>query len=192
MISREVFSQRLNKLRQIKNISHEKLAAELGLTRTTVSHWENGLRLPSLEVAAELAGFFNVSLDYLIGRSDDPRCALCFQEGSLTFDVSKRLRELRKNADMTIYRLSKESQVEDSFLRALEKENIKNITVNVLSKICDALGVTLAEFFQDDKVDFSSAGHKRLQLLIAKLSPKDIELLIAFTQRIVDGYDSDK
>jgi transcriptional regulator with XRE-family HTH domain len=73
MISRKVFSQRLNKLRQKKNISHEKLANELGLTRTTISHWENGIRLPSLETAAALADYFDVSLDYLVGRSDDPR-----------------------------------------------------------------------------------------------------------------------
>lgn len=109
----------------------------------------------------------------------------------MAFDVAKRLYELRNSAGMTIYRLSKESHVADSFLREFEKGIKKNITVNVLSKICDALGVTLAEFFQDDKVDFSSAGHKRLQLLLAKLSPKDVDLLIAFTQRIVDGYDSD-
>jgi len=73
MISRKIFSQRLNRLRQAKNISHEKLANELGLTRATVSHWENGLRLPSLEIATALADFFDVSLDYLVGRSDDPR-----------------------------------------------------------------------------------------------------------------------
>jgi transcriptional regulator with XRE-family HTH domain len=73
MISRKVFSQRLYELRQNKNISHEKLANELGLTRATVSHWESGLRLPSLEVATALADFFDVSLDYLVGRSDNPR-----------------------------------------------------------------------------------------------------------------------
>ncbi|MEK5166554.1 helix-turn-helix transcriptional regulator [Paenibacillus sp. FSL R5-0527] len=36
-----------------------------------VSHWERGTRTPSLEVACALADYFDVSLDYLVGRSDD-------------------------------------------------------------------------------------------------------------------------
>lgn len=73
MISRKLFSERLYRLRKSANISHEKLAEELGLTRTTISHWENGKRLPSLDVIASLADYFDVSIDYLVGRSDNPK-----------------------------------------------------------------------------------------------------------------------
>jgi transcriptional regulator with XRE-family HTH domain len=108
----------------------------------------------------------------------------------MAFDVAKRLYELRNQAGMTIYRLSKSSNVADSFIRELEKGVKKNISVKVLEKICVALGITLAQFFQEEKVDVSNESYKRLHFLINKLNQEDIELLISFAQRIIDSYNN--
>lgn len=62
----------MRELRQSKGLTLEQLAKELGLVKQTVGHWETGIRVPSLEIAAVIADYFNVSLDYLIGRSNDP------------------------------------------------------------------------------------------------------------------------
>ncbi|MDU4959079.1 MAG: helix-turn-helix transcriptional regulator [Sporomusaceae bacterium] len=70
MISRETFANRLKTLRTSKNLSHAALGNELGVSKALVGHWETGLRLPSLETADALADYFEVSLDYLVGRSD--------------------------------------------------------------------------------------------------------------------------
>jgi transcriptional regulator with XRE-family HTH domain len=70
MISREKFSERLKALRTAKNLSHAALGDKLGVSKALVGHWETGFRLPSLETADALADYFNVSLDYLVGRSD--------------------------------------------------------------------------------------------------------------------------
>lgn len=51
----------------------EQLANELGLVKQTVGNWETGFRVPSLEAIISIADFFNVSIDYLVGRSDNPK-----------------------------------------------------------------------------------------------------------------------
>lgn len=73
MFNRDIFKQRLNEIRQSRKLTIEQLAKALDLSTGAVGHWENGYRIPSLEVAATLADFFCVSIDYLVGRNDDPQ-----------------------------------------------------------------------------------------------------------------------
>ena len=68
---REKFSARLYSLRKERGLSLTALADELGITNQAVSLLEKGKRSPSFEVLCALADFFGVSLDYLVGRSDD-------------------------------------------------------------------------------------------------------------------------
>ncbi|RRJ63590.1 XRE family transcriptional regulator [Paenibacillus oralis] len=70
MFNREIFAERFKNLRLEKSISQQDIASSLRVDRTIVSHWERGTRVPSLEVACALADYFDVSLDYLVGRSD--------------------------------------------------------------------------------------------------------------------------
>lgn len=70
MISRKNFSERLKALRTAKNLSHAALGNKLGVSKALIGHWETGVRLPSLEAANALADYFDVSIDYLVGRSD--------------------------------------------------------------------------------------------------------------------------
>lgn len=72
MFQKEIFAERLLALRKEKNVSQQTLAEQLGVSFHQVSKMETGQRGASLEVACALADYFNVSLDYLCGRSDDP------------------------------------------------------------------------------------------------------------------------
>ncbi|MNJ69235.1 HTH-type transcriptional regulator Xre [compost metagenome] len=71
MFNREIFAERFKNLRLEKSFSQQDIAASLGVDRSIVSHWERGTRIPSLDVAYALADYFYVSLDYLVGRSDN-------------------------------------------------------------------------------------------------------------------------
>ncbi len=51
-------------------MSQVALAKELSVTKQAVSNWENDNILPSIETLLRIADFFNVSTDYLLGRSD--------------------------------------------------------------------------------------------------------------------------
>jgi transcriptional regulator with XRE-family HTH domain len=73
MFSQEIFCYRLRQLRQSRNLTVEQLGKEFNVKRQTVSRWELGNRLPPLDVATALAEYFNVSLDYLVGLSANPK-----------------------------------------------------------------------------------------------------------------------
>lgn len=72
MFSKESFSDRLKSLRAEKNLKQSELAAIIGVRNTAISMMESGERGPSAEVLCALADYFNVSLDYLVGRTDNP------------------------------------------------------------------------------------------------------------------------
>lgn len=66
------FSERLVSLRRLKQITQKQLAMELGISEIAVQNYESQRRKPAFDVLIALADFFSVSLDYLVGRSDNP------------------------------------------------------------------------------------------------------------------------
>ena len=66
-----IFSERLVNLRKEKGIKQETLAADLKISQQTLSKWENGHSEPTLLQLYTLAGLFDVSMDYLVGMSND-------------------------------------------------------------------------------------------------------------------------
>lgn len=64
------FSQRLRELRIRDNLTQSELAEKVGLSKSAIAMYEQGRRDPSFESQEDLADYFNVDLDYLIGRSD--------------------------------------------------------------------------------------------------------------------------
>lgn len=60
----------LKKLRLDKNISQQKLANILGVSRSTIAMWEIGGSQPDNTSLSQLADYFDVSVDYLLGRSE--------------------------------------------------------------------------------------------------------------------------
>ena len=61
------FAERLKELRLEHNLTTIQLAKELGVGDSSISRWENGLRVPSIDNLYNIAIFFGVSADYLIG-----------------------------------------------------------------------------------------------------------------------------
>ena len=58
----------LKKLRKEKGISQLKLAMDLNMTQNTISRYETGEREPGINELIKLADYFDVSIDYLVGR----------------------------------------------------------------------------------------------------------------------------
>lgn len=65
-----MFAKRLKELREQLNISQTQLANDLNLSRSTISSYELNKRQPDFEILEQLADYFNVSIDYLLGRSN--------------------------------------------------------------------------------------------------------------------------
>ena len=57
-------------LREDKKISQTKLAEDLFIGRSTMSEYENGTKQPPISVLVKIADYFDVSLDYIAGRTD--------------------------------------------------------------------------------------------------------------------------
>ena len=64
---------RLKELRKQKKITQLKLAMDLGLNQNTVSRYETGEREADYKTLIMLADYFNVSVDYLLERTDNPK-----------------------------------------------------------------------------------------------------------------------
>lgn len=67
-VNQDAFPQRLQRLRERRKISRRVLSELCGLSKSAVSRYERGERMPGLDDAVQLADFFGVSLDYLVGR----------------------------------------------------------------------------------------------------------------------------
>ena len=63
---------RLKQLRKSRRISQIRLAMELGMTQNSISRFETGVRRPDYELLIRFADYFGVSIDYLVGRTDNP------------------------------------------------------------------------------------------------------------------------
>jgi transcriptional regulator with XRE-family HTH domain len=67
---------RIAELRMSRHMTQDELAAKLGISRAALSHYEKGRREPDYETLIKIADLFQVSLDYIMCRTDDPRMHL--------------------------------------------------------------------------------------------------------------------
>jgi transcriptional regulator with XRE-family HTH domain len=67
------FHERLKALRQEKKVNQTVIADILNVGQRQVSYYESGQDVPPLPLLIILADYFNVSLDYLAGRTDNPK-----------------------------------------------------------------------------------------------------------------------
>lgn len=119
---------RIIELRLSKNLTQSELAKQLDMSASSIGMYEQGRRKPSFEQLEKIADFFNVDMDYLIGRNNI------------------------KNK----YLLSKTSETNTDSVLEKEEESI-NKEQESLNKISDFLkknsDVTLSEIKRGNKVD---------------------------------------
>lgn len=94
------FSDRLRKLMDENNITIIALATKLGITRQAVANYLACESMPNINVCADIAAFFDVSTDYLIGKDNQPKATdeALFNEYGLTAETLKKLRTLKEEA----------------------------------------------------------------------------------------------
>lgn len=84
------FKDRFYNLRTEKHWSQQTAADRLGVSRAAISSWETGLRKPTGDMMEALADYFNVSVDYLIGKEEVNEVILDDKQ-RLLVETSKRL-----------------------------------------------------------------------------------------------------
>ena len=63
---------RIRELRKARRITQLKMALDLDMSQNTISRYESGEREPGIAELIRIADYFRVSIDYLVGRPDDP------------------------------------------------------------------------------------------------------------------------
>ena len=63
------FDKILKLLRSEKNMSQQELADALGISKSAINMYERGERQPKFEILEQIADYFNVDMDYLLGRT---------------------------------------------------------------------------------------------------------------------------
>ena len=66
------FPERLLELRKANGLTQKQLAVKSNLSEVGIKSYERNIREPAYRQLIALADYFNVSLDYLVGRSDNP------------------------------------------------------------------------------------------------------------------------
>lgn len=92
-------------------------------------------------------------------------------------EVGKRIKQLREQKNYTINKLANTAGVSQSYLRDVELEN-KNPTISFLSLICDALNISLKDFFNEE-TETSIISDPIVQS-IYKLTPQQKKALLEF------------
>ena len=65
------FKDKLKELRLERNISQKELGDFLNMSKMAISHWESGHSEPSIAQLIILSNYFDVSVDYLIGKTEN-------------------------------------------------------------------------------------------------------------------------
>ena len=117
MAMNDNFSRVLALLRQEKGISQRKAAGELGISQALLSHYENGAREPGLEFVVRACDFYNVSADYLLGRTLN-----------------------RDGAVITAEELTDAAEAKETLRGSIMAKLQKKLLVNAVSILFDLLG----------------------------------------------------
>ncbi len=127
------FPRILTLLRKERGISQKQAAGELGISQALLSHYEKGIRECGLDFLTRCADFYNVSCDYLLGRSPDRSGSTITVEELPEYDST-----------------SKENTFRGSILPTLNKKlivNSLNILFDLLQRCnCKALTTEVSSF----------------------------------------------
>ncbi|MDD3253276.1 MAG: helix-turn-helix transcriptional regulator [Lachnospiraceae bacterium] len=86
-----MFGEQLKTLRLAKNISQVEFAKKLGVSKQSVSNWENNNILPSIEMLKKIAVFFSCSTDYLLELEEN---RMLLETTGLTLNQLSHIQEL--------------------------------------------------------------------------------------------------
>lgn len=104
---------RIIELREKAGLTQEQFAQEFKVAKSTVSMWEQGNRIPRPSLLQEICDYFNIDLDYLIGRSDIP---------------NKYKEDLKYNWELT------EAEKEEIIKEIINKARSRNINIGTIKK----------------------------------------------------------
>jgi transcriptional regulator with XRE-family HTH domain len=181
-----MFAVRLRLLRQERCISQQRLADEIGTSKSSVNMYERGEREPGIETVTKIAEYFNVDVDYLFG----------------TYDIRRRREQMKIGEKIRLRRMEQGMSMQDladrmgyankSTVARIESGEIDPPQSKVV-KFADALGTSVSDLMgwldeENEKPSVGELPDKVKQLVDFALSvPEDkIDLVLKVMKSIVE------
>ena len=133
-------NERLFFLREQENLTQQELADIFKVSRSLVSKWERDLITITLKQLNNYANYFNVSLDYIVGLSNNK-----YKTNNVQLDynlVGKRLAEVREKNNLTLRKLADVLNTTSSTISAYETGKVL-IQTSFAIHICSQYNVSL-------------------------------------------------
>ncbi|QTL96777.1 helix-turn-helix domain-containing protein [Iocasia frigidifontis] len=96
-----MLKDKIKKLRNEENISQRKLAKFLNLSPSTIAMYEIGERKPDIDTLQKIADYFNISVDYLLGRTNEraPADKLILKDKNTNVEIKELLNRFNVHLD---------------------------------------------------------------------------------------------
>lgn len=133
----DTFAKRIKKLRDDIEMTQDDLALSLGVARATLASWETGRREPDQQTTCGIADYFNVSVDYLLGRTSIKNVELF---------IGEKLTKLREAKDLSVKELAKMVDATESSILDWESGKSKP-QPSIIKKLSDALKIDEIYFY---------------------------------------------
>lgn len=163
------FSRIISLLRKEKGITQKKAATDLGISQALLSHYEKGIRECGLEFVVKVANYYDVSCDYLLGRSPDRQ--------GLTLSVDE-IPDSDQNGKENVMK------GQDSILPVLNKKLIAN-SLNVLF---DLLAKSKNKGLVNEVSSFLMVSVYKMFRLIYSANPKNQNNLFSVHDCVYKNY----
>ncbi len=107
-------------IREHNDLTQKELASIIGGNRVSISNWENNKEIPNINKANQLANYFDVSLDYLFNLTNVKNYSDNKKVNIERTIAGNRLKEFRKENNLTLNKLAKELHTTPSTISAYE------------------------------------------------------------------------
>ena len=175
----------LRLLRENMGLSQEKLAVLTGLTARRVFSYEREPNEPDIETLALLADFFGVTIDFLVGHTEDE--AECAPSNSLNLTrFGVRIRQFRESKSMERPELTKRVGVTSAYLGLIENGG-KIPKLETCLKILNALGMSADAAFMDNLDAAVPRKANLLQSKIVELPPEKQRFVLNLLESMIEA-----
>lgn len=126
-----ILQHRLKKLREESDYTQLQLSGMLNIGNVSLSQYENGTRTPDIDTIVKIAEFYDVTTDYLLGRTNDPQGNIETEEETpyyINDDAREMAQEIYENPELRIlFDASRNLETDDikavvDIVRRLKKE----------------------------------------------------------------------
>lgn len=128
-----MFGKNLAKIRKSRKLSQYDLAEKMGFSRGQIANYEQGTRQPDFETLQKFADFFEVSTDYLLGRTDNPSM---MNLQMITDDIfpslptalmwPKDIKKIRERYKLTMEEVAQKADIPLEVYKKYESEGVPN------------------------------------------------------------------